>query len=610
MSGEDSSAAFHPPSERRSRLLVTMCQFRPTPSNPLLNAIEMVVRMERARKKGARIIIFGETALQGYSIFDELKNPEFYRQSAEALDIVKFAADRLKIGVILGYYRQNVRQSEKWANNSLLCYIPDGIPNLSKFEYSQNKVLIPFEKELTENLYVQEGRVEDLQVVTFDGLRVGFNICQDSWQALSQIRRFKDNPVEQVTRQEPDVFINISSSPFYLGKTDDMIYNVLSKISRDHNLPVLYLGIVGLDGGQLVLGGYSQVLYEGQIYSHMKLFEEDEVLIDLKRLHELPRTKKPQEVFSTELGRKKRQFQSMNSAFHSVFHYLCLKHGITEHHVPIEESTHKSCFRDIDTIRDYLEMSKQDSKIYAKKGFVFHYDGSPTSLFLAHVVSISLPPDAEMCVVITDDSGVDKEQRDWLEREGFEIVDTSRGELFDAIDYLTHERQLLPLDSFSFTDYMLGRIPRLVFGLAPLGSLSDSLIYELLVDYDLMKFTRVSRQEVEDQVVVDTVLQEFLQKGKDFKSVLLKSFPIYFQYMSRYGRVSDIAQSFLDYLLSIHERYHNAMKHVSNRINSLTIIQLTWYSPNRYKYVNHSLSVSDWYIRQAFESIRPQLENW
>ena len=52
------------------------------------------------------------------------------------------------------------------------------------------------------------------------------------------------------------------------------------------------------------------------------------------------------------------------------------------------------------------------------------------------------------------------------------------------------------------------------------------------------------------------------------------------------------------------------MKHVSNRINPSTIIQLTWYSPNRYKYVNHSLSVSDWYIRQAFESIRPQLENW
>lgn len=610
MSEENESDLDQPTADRKSRLLMMMCQFRPTPSNPLLNAIDIVTRMQRARKKGARLILFGETALQGYSIFDELKNPDFYRQSSEALDIVKHAADRLKIGVILGYYKQNVRQSEKWANNSLLCYIPRGIPNLSALEYTQNKVLIPFDKELTENLYVQEGRVEDLKVINFDGIRVGFNICQDSWQALSQIRRFKDNPVQQVVDQTPDIFVNISSSPFYLGKTDDMIYNVLSRISRENQLPVLYLGIVGLDGGQLVLGGYSQVLFNGEIYRHMKLFEEDEILIDLKRLHELPKTRKRLDIFSTESQRRKRQFQSINSAFRAVFRYLCLKHGILEHTVSVDGGEHEACFKDIGTIKRYLEMSRRDSKIYAKRGFVFHFDGSAASLFLAHVLSTSLPEHVEACVVITDDNAATENHRRLLEREQFEIVECTRGELFETIDHLTHDRQLLGLDTFSFTDYMLGTIPRVVFGLAPLGSLSYSQIYELLVEYGLMGYTKVTNQDVEDQLVVDTVLQELLDKGKDFKSVLLKSFPVYHRYMSRYGRVSDLAESFLDYLLSVHKKYHNAMKHVSNRINPSTIIQLTWYSPNRYKYVNHSLSVSDWYIRQDFESIRPQLENW
>ena len=610
MSAANDTVSPPPVSDRHTRLLLMMCQFRPTPSNPLLNAIEIVVRMERARRKGARLIMFGEAALQGYSIFDELKNPDFYQQTNEAIEIIKYAANRLKIGVILGYYRQNVRQSEKWANNALLCYVPPGIPHLSAMEHTQNKVLIPFENELTENLYVQEGRIEDLKVVDLDGLTIGFNICQDSWQALSQIRRFKDNPVRQIVEQKPDIFINISSSPFYLGKTDDMIYNVLSKISRDHKVPVLYLGIVGLDGGQLVLGGYSQVLYEGEIYTHMKLFEEDEVLVDLKRLHELPATKRPQRIFSTEAERKKRQFRSMDSAFHSAFHYLCLKHSIVETDVPIENSVYRECFRDIDTIRNYLEISKKDRKIYAKEGFVFIYDGTPKALFLAHVVSISVARDVRKAVVIPDDASVAEGHRELLAEKGFEIIDTPLQNLFETVDLMTHEEQLLALDTFTFTDYMLGTIPRLVFGLAPLGSLSDSLVYELLFDYGLMGYTAVSGQDIDDQAVVDTVLAAFLQKGKDFKSVLLRSFPAYYDYMSRFGRVSDIAESFLDYLLSIYKRYHNAMKHVSNRINTQTIIQLTWYSPNRYKYVNHSLSVSDWYIRQAFESIRPQLENW
>ncbi len=610
MNTDDHSNSSASSKNSRFRLLLMMCQFRPTPSNPLLNAIEIVTRMLKARKSGARLIMFGETALQGYSIFDELKNPDFYHQSTEALEIIKYAANILKIGVILGYYRENTRQSEKWANNSLFCYIPPGIKNLESQEYTQNKVLIPFEKELTENLYVQNGRIEDLKLVILDDLKIGFNICQDSWQALSQVRQFKHNPVQQVLDQKPDIFINISSSPFYLGKTDDIIYNVLSKISRDYNIPVLYLGIVGLDGGQLTLGGYSQVLYNGAIYKHMKLFEEDEIIIDLKQLHKLPETRKAKKMFSTVAQRKKRQFQSMDSAFRSIFYHLCLKHAIIEKVVLLEDESSKKCFQDIQFINNYLNIVKQDTRLYAKKGFVFHFDGTPASILLAHILKISLPPDIKIFTVIINRSIVMENFDTLLETDRFSIIKTNLNNYITTIDSLTHEKQLLGLDTFCFSDYMLGTIPRITFGQAPLGSLSSSLIYDLLEDYGLMKYTEITQQNIEDQQVVDTILQAFLQNGKDFKSVILKSFPVYYEYMSRYGHVSDIAKSFLEHLLTIYKKYHNAMNHVSNRINPSSIIQLTWYSPNRYKYVNHSLSVSDWYIRKAFESIRQQLENW
>lgn len=595
---------------KRTRLLLMMCQFRPVPSNPLLNAIRMVQKMSAARKKGARLIMFGETALQGYSIYDELKNPDFYQQSNDALNIIWTAAKKLKIGVILGYFRQNVSQSEKWANNSLLCFIPPGISNVDPLEYSQDKILIPFEKELTENLYIQEGKIEDIGIITLDGLRIGFNICQDSWQALSQVRRFRHNPVKQVTDQNPDVFVNLSCSPFYLGKTDDMIYNVLSRISRDHHIPVLYLGIVGLDGGQLVLGGYSQIIYNGEIYRHMKLFEEDEILVDLKRLHELPEIRKPQNMFLSAAQQKRQHFKSMDNAFRSVFHHLCLKHGIEEQDITLDEKQFRSCFDQPDAIQEYLDIMKQDVNLYAKKGFVFQFDGSPASILMAHVLRSSLPAGAEVCVIFVKDPGPDEEHLPFLKSLNVTLVETPNGKLIETFNKQVHENRLLPLDTFSFTDYMTGTIPRLVFGLAPFGSLSNSLIYDLLADYRLMKLTKRTPHDIDDQLVVDTILQSFLQNGKDFKSILLKSFPVYQQHMSRVGEISDVAASFLDYVLSVYRRYYNAMNHVSNRISPLSIIQLTWYSPSRYKYVNHSLSVSDWYIRQAFESIRPQLENW
>jgi NAD+ synthetase len=85
--------------------------------------------------------------------------------------------------------------------------------------------------------------------------------------------------VELLVKQGLDLLINISGSPFYVGKRDLRI-NILKNLARKYHIPVVYLNLVGGNDSLLFDGGSMVIDPQGQVRASAKEFEEDLITFD------------------------------------------------------------------------------------------------------------------------------------------------------------------------------------------------------------------------------------------------------------------------------------------------------------------------------------------
>jgi NAD+ synthetase len=87
--------------------------------------------------------------------------------------------------------------------------------------------------------------------------------------------------VELLVKQGLDLLINISGSPFYVGKRDLRI-NILTNLARKYHLPVVYVNLVGGNDSLLFDGGSMVIDPQGEIRASAKEFEEDLITFDVE----------------------------------------------------------------------------------------------------------------------------------------------------------------------------------------------------------------------------------------------------------------------------------------------------------------------------------------
>jgi NAD+ synthetase len=117
--------------------------------------------------------------------------------------------------------------------------------------------------------------------VDFNGHSLGLTVCEDVWndEDFWCDRRYRSNPVEALVEQGAELILNVSASPWHLGKhrmRADMLASLATKVAR----PLLYCNAVGgndeliFDGGSLALNA------EGKPIAPGKFFAEDLVMVD------------------------------------------------------------------------------------------------------------------------------------------------------------------------------------------------------------------------------------------------------------------------------------------------------------------------------------------
>ena len=250
---------------------IALGQINPTVGDFAGNAARITDFSRRARTAGAGLIVFPELSLCGYPPRDLVERPAFVARNQEALDSV--AASTRGIAVICGLVTPAKAETGKSVMNSA-ALLRDG-----KVEFLQSKMLLPTYDVFDELRHFAPAAKQEL--LAFCGRQVALTICEDAWndKHFWHKRLYGRDPVEELLGAGGNFLMNISASPFNLGKRE-LRRKMLEAIATQYKVPVLMVNQVG-GNDSLIFDGSSFVLApDGRLVAQAASFEEDLVFFD------------------------------------------------------------------------------------------------------------------------------------------------------------------------------------------------------------------------------------------------------------------------------------------------------------------------------------------
>lgn len=253
---------------------ISLAQINPTVGAFKENVQKICTFIELAKEKGADLVVFPEMSIIGYPPRDFLERPRFVVDNLRALDEVVSKIPR-GIAAVVGFVDKNPESTGKPLFNAA-AFINNG-----RIESRHYKSLLPTYDVFDEDRYFEPKH--SVNPVQFCGKRLGITICEDIWSQEALARPlYHVNPIESLARQGVDIIINISASPFEVGKAEKR-YKLISHHARRYNVPVVYVNQVG-GNDDLIFDGNSVVFNrEGLVAGQAKDFDEDLLTVDFEQ---------------------------------------------------------------------------------------------------------------------------------------------------------------------------------------------------------------------------------------------------------------------------------------------------------------------------------------
>lgn len=247
--------------------------------NPIIGDIEgnlnMLQQTVSELEKETDLVVFSELFLTGYPPRDLLIKPWFIRKIKAALSKIKKFSRKMEAGILLGIPLPTQKKYGRGLYNSaILIYQGEII-------YKQHKSLLPTYDVFDEARYFDSA--EEIGIVKFKGEKLGISICEDMWNVEErwQQKRYSRNPIEQLAAKGATVLINISASPFNIGK-DKTRYKIIKNHVQKYKLPFIMINQVG-SNDELIFDGSSLVVNQsGRVIKKLNSFSEDIKTVDLK----------------------------------------------------------------------------------------------------------------------------------------------------------------------------------------------------------------------------------------------------------------------------------------------------------------------------------------
>ncbi|MCF7730864.1 MAG: NAD+ synthase [Akkermansiaceae bacterium] len=235
------------------------------------NAKRLLAAYRECIEAGAEVVITPELALAGYPPRDLIFKSGFVPKCLQALDYL--AGEVREVPLLVGYLDHNhpthpgkpFRNAAAWLEHGVVCH---------RFW----KTLLPTYDVFDERRYFEPG--EHSKPVSWGGYRIGVTICEDIWTEDYLQRPFYDrDPVRELVEEGIDLLLNLSASPFHLGKPA-LRRSMIGAVAARAKVPVVYCNAVG-GNDQLVFDGHSLVAApNGGICAELAGFAESCQVID------------------------------------------------------------------------------------------------------------------------------------------------------------------------------------------------------------------------------------------------------------------------------------------------------------------------------------------
>lgn len=224
-------------------------------------------------KKGADLVLFPELTICGYPPRDLIFKSKFVSDTETTLK--EIAAAIHSVPAIIGFVEANKASTKRSFFNAIAWCENGGV------QYIGHKCLLPSYGVFEEERYFTPGK-EPL-VVNWKNRRIGITICEDIWTSefVNIHRTTTADPIGYLEKQNIDLLLNLSASPWEYNKVHTRIELVSSNVSRCR-CPLVYCNQIG-GNDELIFDGRSFVMHaDGSILFQLPAFQESLQVIDIR----------------------------------------------------------------------------------------------------------------------------------------------------------------------------------------------------------------------------------------------------------------------------------------------------------------------------------------
>ncbi len=267
---------------------IAIAQLNPTIGDITNNAQQIITAAKNAAKQNVRLLLTPELSLCGYPPRDLLLYPDFVESMSNELKAIAIELPR-NIAVLIGTVETNPQATSKGQKP-----LYNSMALLDEGEVKQvfHKRLLPTYDVFDEDRYFEPGY--EANYFTLDEIKIGVSICEDLWndEQFWGKRSYEVNPLEELAQLGVDVIVNLSASPYTVGK-QKIREAILHHAATSYQKPILYANQVG-GNDDLVFDGNSIAFNSlGQVVIRAKGFEADLVVVELAELVSGSRSPQP-----------------------------------------------------------------------------------------------------------------------------------------------------------------------------------------------------------------------------------------------------------------------------------------------------------------------------
>lgn len=222
------------------------------------------------------LLIFPELYIVGYPPQDLLERSWFINKVNQAINrLVEESSRYCDTGILVGAPLPTGREYGKGlANTAVLIYKGEKV-------FIQAKSLLPTYDVFDEARHFDPA--PEIGVIRFKDEALGISICEDAWNDPDLwwgSKFYEKDPISVLIESGATLLVNISASPFYLGK-EELRYRLIRDHARKHRVPFVFVNQVGANDELIFDGGSMAFDKAGNAIHRSPYFEEEIKTVDL-----------------------------------------------------------------------------------------------------------------------------------------------------------------------------------------------------------------------------------------------------------------------------------------------------------------------------------------